>query len=836
MRKYPPKIIDIPVLLLARGVFKIHKHMNYTDKIKDIFEISYGRNILFGHSVRSLFNILLADRKSEYSNLIFSSITLGDMIKIAKYHNYSVTSFDSFENSLSPNIDDLKRKLMKKPRSIVVLTPLFGEVMGISEYRKLCDKHGSLLVVDAAQGFRGLNYNDYSEADVLLHSFGPIKTMTALGGAIAVIKDVALYKRLESDIDELEIANLNKFRFRMLKYSLIAFLSRPYAYSLLAWLANVFKIDLDKASKSMTRSYKTDELLKQINKKPNWLNAWLLWRQLISYPANAIDKRAALGGIVDNNLSNNYESSNMLTYWLHPYISPSLEAESKLASRGFNTTRDTSSLTLVSPRSTPNASNSFSRLSYLPVDWRMDSQDIERLTGNENLQISRTVNYSRLHDDYTSEIWRPSTARALARLLNKFPEKTILTIGRLKSHGSHTKYSGDHVLLDLSTMDKVSYSSNQNIVETEAGVTWDKIHHLINPLGLSTVCQQSSIDFSIGGSIAGNIHGRDINGTSIEKSVAWIDIMLVSGEILHCTRQENKKIFWLIFGSQGSLGIIIKAGLYVTKNTLMKTNSGCIRLNELNQWFDVHREKISLFIARPMIDNIKDTNPTTMLTYWTNTGVETIAPLTNESNVALTKFIFWISQKHHIFMSLRHFLERVTGGNDPLISRTNAFRPPVASLKMFQTESKRYNYVVQELFCPIDNLPSVIPRIYELSTKYREIVLTGVTIRRIEPQKSRISYAKNQPAWAVMQYWKIPAGQAGLAYHKFIQKQLSSICDYTHSRPYLSYTSDYTPSDLVRWYPGLVELMELKSKLDPENRFLSDFIVSVQDFARTQNI
>jgi perosamine synthetase len=56
--------------------------------------------------------------------------------------------------------------------------------------------HGLLAVEDCAQAFNGRDYAGSPAADVVMFSFGPIKTATALGGALLRVTDPALLARM----------------------------------------------------------------------------------------------------------------------------------------------------------------------------------------------------------------------------------------------------------------------------------------------------------------------------------------------------------------------------------------------------------------------------------------------------------------------------------------------------------------------------------------------------------------------------------------------------------------------------------------------------------------
>jgi len=63
---------------------------------------------------------------------------------------------------------------------------------------ELAKRHGILVIEDCAQAFTGQDYTGHPETDVAMFSFGSIKTMTALGGALLRVKDADLLRKMRA--------------------------------------------------------------------------------------------------------------------------------------------------------------------------------------------------------------------------------------------------------------------------------------------------------------------------------------------------------------------------------------------------------------------------------------------------------------------------------------------------------------------------------------------------------------------------------------------------------------------------------------------------------------
>ena len=64
---------------------------------------------------------------------------------------------------------------------------------------------------------------------------------------------------------------------------------------------------------------------------------------------------------------------------------------------------------------------------------------------------------------------------------------------------------------------------------------------------------------TLGGSIAADIHGKSHHrDSSLATHVLWFDLMLASGEVWRCSREENRDLFWATVGGMGLTGIILE--------------------------------------------------------------------------------------------------------------------------------------------------------------------------------------------------------------------------------------------------------------------------------------
>ena len=156
---------------------------------------SAGDDCLITLSVRSAFDLML--RASAWpvgSEVLLSALTVPHMVEIVRRHGLIPVPVDiDCQGNLS--ITALRAALSERSRMLVV-AQLYGARMPLDAYHEVLCSRKIMLVEDCAQAFvaRG-DYGD-PHSDAVMHSFGPIKTATALGGAVIRVRSRDLRQRM----------------------------------------------------------------------------------------------------------------------------------------------------------------------------------------------------------------------------------------------------------------------------------------------------------------------------------------------------------------------------------------------------------------------------------------------------------------------------------------------------------------------------------------------------------------------------------------------------------------------------------------------------------------
>ena len=96
---------------------------------------------------------------------------------------------------------------------------------------------------------------------------------------------------------------------------------------------------------------------------------------------------------------------------------------------------------------------------------------------------------------------------------------------------------------------------------------------------------QSYNDFTVGGSLSVNVHGRNLDRGQLIETVESIKVLLADGSFVTASRTENSDLFVAAVGGYGAFGIIIEATLLLTENTKIIRSFERLRSEEFQKYF-----------------------------------------------------------------------------------------------------------------------------------------------------------------------------------------------------------------------------------------------------------
>jgi dTDP-4-amino-4,6-dideoxygalactose transaminase len=333
-------------------------------------------------SVRSGFDLLLkALALPAGSEILISAVTIRDMVRIIEEHGLVAVPIDLDMGALSVRTGQLARRIGPRTAAILV-AHLFGSRMPMEPVIRAARSRGLLVIEDCAQAFSGNDYRGHPESDVSLFSFGPIKTATALGGAILRVRDARLRARMRSLQNSYPRQSRREYLGKLLKYSGLKLLSYRLPYALFVAACRVLGANHDSVVGGAARSFAGLDFFPAIRRQPAPALVALLERRLKRFDDRAIAARIHSAKLLLDQLPAAVHPgarAAVHTHWVVPvYCEFPDELLHRLWQQGFDATRGTSSLYVVPPEA-GEAGRVMAGVVYLPVNPGMSRRTLERL-------------------------------------------------------------------------------------------------------------------------------------------------------------------------------------------------------------------------------------------------------------------------------------------------------------------------------------------------------------------------------------------------------------------------------------------------------------------------
>ena len=179
-------------------------------------------------TVRTSWDAILAELKLPAgSEVLCSAVNIPDMFQLLAHHGLVAVPLELDMGTMAVPRQTWKNAITERTRLILV-THLLGTRNSLDGLFSVAQAHKVPVIEDCAQAFVDHRYWGDERALASLFSFGPIKTRSALGGALSIIRDAALRSRVRARCDAYPRQPRSGFLGKVLKYSVMKALTlRP---------------------------------------------------------------------------------------------------------------------------------------------------------------------------------------------------------------------------------------------------------------------------------------------------------------------------------------------------------------------------------------------------------------------------------------------------------------------------------------------------------------------------------------------------------------------------------------------------------------------------------
>ena len=277
--------LDIDFLSLFKGIgFCIADIFSSRTKVKD------NENTLHCLSVRTGLDLTLRslDLVPE-SEILVTNINIPDMFSIVSAHGLVAVPLSLNKHTLGLFTTQVEALITPHTKAILI-THLFGAIMDIGAVIKLARYHNLIVIEDCAQAYNGA-YNGHPETDVVMFSFGLIKTNTSLTGAMLRFSNTGLCSKVKLLNAELPVQSAKMYLKKLFKAIAIQIMTLRLPYTLLYYYSRLAGKDFDDVLAGFTRGFPGADVMAKIRFRPCQANLRMMRARKRNFSLNNIVKR-----------------------------------------------------------------------------------------------------------------------------------------------------------------------------------------------------------------------------------------------------------------------------------------------------------------------------------------------------------------------------------------------------------------------------------------------------------------------------------------------------------------------------------------------------------------
>jgi FAD/FMN-containing dehydrogenase len=438
---------------------------------------------------------------------------------------------------------------------------------------------------------------------------------------------------------------------------------------------------------------------------------------------------------------------------------------------------------------------------------------------------------SRLNETHVAEVWPvpAETAEAekqLAALLKRAQQQglKVSIAGARHSMGGHTIHP-EGIVVDMLPFRRMTLGEASDVLTVQAGARWSEIIPYHDARGRSVAVMQSNSSFSVGGSLSVNCHGWQFGKPPIASTVESFRLMLADGQIVRCSRTENKELFSLVLGGYGLFGIILDAELQVVANERYRLEQRIVPVEEALATFNERIEgqaDVAMAYARMGIAPSRFLDEVIINILRRAPAADgKIPPLAEPGLVELRRSLFRGSVGSNYGKELRWEAETRL---QPHLSERHFSRNQLLSesVEIFQNRTAGTTDILHEYFVPAAGLVKFVVEMQRIVPRHK-VDLLNVTVRSIDTDTDSFLRYADQPMFSFVMLCnqsRTPEAEAAM---ENVTRELIDAALANGGSYYLPYRLHATREQFERAYPQAEEFFDQKRKYDPDELFQNRF-------------
>lgn len=425
---------------------------------------------------------------------------------------------------------------------------------------------------------------------------------------------------------------------------------------------------------------------------------------------------------------------------------------------------------------------------------------------------------TQLNPVLVSKVETPQTVEELQDIVRLTDTPISIGGGRFSMGGQTASPQSVHI--DMRRLNKIlEFSAAHKTIKVQAGIRWCDIQQYIDTHNLSVKIMQTYANFTVGGALSVNCHGRYIGLGPVILSVRSLDVLLANGELVRTSPTENPELFFACVGCYNAVAIIVNVELDLEDNVAVKRRQKKMKREAYKTYFleNIRENREVVFhngdIYPPLFKNIRAVS-------WTKTHkkptVKTrLMPLA--AAYPIERYFIGAFSKNRFGKWRREFII------DPIIYalRKIHWRNYEAGYDVLELEPvsrKKSTYVLQEYFIGVEKFDAFAKLMAEIFIRHKVNVI-NVSVRHAKADSGSLLAWAREEVFAFVIWYKQGTSEADKNKVGVWTRELTGAALSLNGSYYLPYQPHATQEQFHQAYPNAQKLFELKKKLDPDFTF-----------------
>lgn len=399
------------------------------------------------------------------------------------------------------------------------------------------------------------------------------------------------------------------------------------------------------------------------------------------------------------------------------------------------------------------------------------------------------------------------------------------TDGPISVGGGHFSMGGQtaseaSLHLDMRDMNQViAFYPGEKRIHVQAGIRWCDIQKFVDPHNLSVKIMQTYANFTVGGSLSVNVHGRYMGLGPIILSVRSFKIVMADGSLREASREHDAELFFAVIGGYGGLGVIVEVELDLEDNVRVKRLA---RKMSTPEYISHFKSKVRYF--PDAVFHNADLYPPHYQRVRSVTWARTEEAVTQAERLQkggqsypISRYFVWaISEtplgkwrREYLIDPILYFFKKVHWRN---------YEASYDAAELEPASRKLSTYVLQEYFVPVDRFDEFVPKMAEILQRHQVNALNISVRHALSDPGSIMAWARGE-TFAFVLYYKQRTKDHAKQQVAVWTRELIDAAISVGGSYYLPYQPHASREQFHRAYPRALELFALKRKLDPDFRF-----------------